>query len=231
MSPNLYRSNFSYLRFDHRRFIHCRRFALILLLLGMVSACKTLSDAPDTSHQGAATWRADASVFTEREQQYLDTHQWRYSAKVGITAPQLRESANIIWEYADQANNVRLFGPLGVGAVRLQFDQYGVELSDNKGVLHQGHSADELLSDIIGWPIPINALSRWLFVLPTAGATYRYQLDENRNVALLEQLGWRIKYSNYKSYGEQFLPRKIVATKQLSPEQAVVVKLIAKTWH
>ena len=50
---------------------------------------------------------------------------WRYSAKVGLTTPEVKEQANLIWEFRDQANNIRLFGPLGYGADKLQFDEYG----------------------------------------------------------------------------------------------------------
>jgi len=156
---------------------------------------------------------------------------WRYAAKVGVTTPALRQVANIVWDYSDQSNNIRLFGPLGVGLVKMQFDQYGVQLTDNRGRVHTGVSAEKLISDIAGWPIPIDALSQWLFVLPLDGAGYRYQLDGDGNVALLEQLGWRIEYSDYQSYGEKFLPRKIVANKPLNENGPVVVKLITKNWQ
>lgn len=204
------------------------RSVLVILLLSVLAACKTL---PEGQNDSDNTWLNSAKIFESRQNQYSASAQWRYSAKVGLSAPQVRESANLIWEYSDQANNVRLFGPLGVGAVRLQFDPYGVEMSDNKGVLHRGDSAEQLLTDIVGWPIPIDALSRWLFVLPTDNAVFRYQIDENNNVVLLEQLGWKIEYSDYKTYGERFLPRKITATKTLPENQSVVVKLITKAWR
>jgi len=170
-------------------------------------------------------------MFKEREQHYQVLNRWRYSAKVGLNTPRTRQVANIIWDYSDQANNVRLFGPLGVGAVRMQFDQYGVELTDNRGRLHQGSNAEELISRIAGWPIPMDALSRWLFVLPTKDAVYRYQLDDDNNIAVMEQLGWSIEYSDYKIYNDRLLPRKIVATKPLANDGAVVVRLITKNWQ
>lgn len=204
------------------------RSMLVIVVLSFLAACKTLTEKPSDD---GAVWLNDANVFKQRQQQYAASNQWRYSAKVGLTAPQARESANLIWEYSDQANSIRLFGPLGMGSVRMQFDQYGVELLDNKGVVHRGDSAEQLLTNIVGWPIPIDALSRWLFVLPTENAVYRYQMDVDKNVVLLEQLGWKIRYSSYKAYGERFLPRKIVATKAISGGEPVVVKLITKAWQ
>jgi len=148
-----------------------------------------------------------------------------------LTAPNVREAANLVWRYDDQANNVRLFGPLGLGAILLHFDQYGVELSDNQGILHRGDSAEALLTEIVGWPIPIDALSRWLFVLPMTDSVYRYQVDADNHIAVLQQLGWEIEYSAYKTYLDKVLPRKIVATKPLANGQEVVVKLISKNWQ
>ena len=71
-------------------------------------------------------------------QSYDSLPVWRYSAKVGISTPVAREQANLVWQFADQSNQVRLFGPLGVGAIKIEFDQYGVVLSDNRSVLHRG---------------------------------------------------------------------------------------------
>ena len=48
----------------------------------------------------------------------------------------------------------------------------------------------------------------------------------------LQQLGWTINYGDYRAYFNDgwFLARKVVATKQVSPEQTVTVKLITKSW-
>jgi len=119
-------------------------------------------------------------------------------------------------------------------------------LSDNKGVLHRGSNAEELLTRVVGWPIPVDALSHWLFALPYSDQPYRFQLDEEGHVAVLEQQGWSIEYSHYKDYGfsdtgsEQLthsdssekrkLPRKLIATKQLADQQQIVVRLNTKSW-
>lgn len=202
-----------------------------------MSACQSLP-VPDA----ATRWYDDPSYFSERSKQVNKQASWRYSAKVGVTTPDIKEQANLIWEFRDQVNHVRLFGPLGVGAIKLEFDDYGVVLSESSGVQHRGKTAEALLTKFVGWPIPIDALSSWMFVLPAEGSAFRYTLDEVQQVKLLEQLGWRIEYSSYKQYGSRLMPRKIVATKSIaessirigaenrSPNQ-VIVKLITKSWQ
>jgi len=228
----------------------CRALA-ITALFSLLAACQNLPKAPNA--QTEVNWLSSSDVFVERQQFARQLKAWQYSAKVGLSTPKLNEQANLIWEFADQANSVRMFGPLGVGAIKLQFDEFGVVLSDNKGLLHRGDSAEQLLTRIVGWPIPIDALSSWMFVLPAPGATYRYALDKNRKVERLEQLGWLIEYSDYRDYQGQLMPRKIVASKILSRstksstankrratvtvgeknaaiDKQIVVKLITKSW-
>ena len=210
-----------------------QRYVVILIVL-IISGCQSLPDPVEADPK--AIWLNDPNQFEQRASRAKQQTKWRYSAKVGISAPSVTEQANLVWEYDDQANNMRLFGPLGIGAIKLQFDEYGVVLSDNKGVVHRGDSAEQLLTRIVGWPIPIDALRSWIFVLPQDGAVYRYQLDENQQVKTLEQLGWRIEYSSYRDFGGRLMPRKIVATRVVSPyagnasESDVVVKLITKSW-
>ena len=106
---------------------------------------------------------------------------------------------------------------------------------------HRGDSAEALLTRIVGWPIPIDALRSWMFVMPTQDAAFRYALDADMRVQLIEQLGWVIEYSSYREYNGEFMPRKIVASKMLfdpnydetnsAADPKVVVKLITKSWN
>lgn len=207
-----------------------RRLGIILLLLVM-TACQTTPKPRQDDESGF--WLQDNRLFEPGLADLKQLSKWRYSAKVGVTTPKVREQANLVWRFADQANNVRLFGPLGAGAIKLEFDQYGVQLSDNQGVLHRGESAEALLGEIVGWPIPIDALSYWLFALPLPDFAYEYQLDDAGRLAKLRQLDWQISYSGYKPYAEsgQLLARKLIATRQVGPDQHVTVKLVTKNWQ
>ena len=207
--------------------------SLLLVAAMLLSACQTVPRSVPTE---VSEWRRDAAYFDAATLELESFDSWRYTAKIGITTPTVREVANMVWEFSDQSNDIRLFGPLGIGAVNLQFDQFGVVLSDNSGVQHRGESAQGLLTQIVGWPIPIDALSSWLHALPDSEAIYRYKLNESgTEVVLLEQFGWQIKYSSYRLYGEGEMsalrPRKITATKTLPDKTKLVVKLVSKSWE
>jgi len=216
------------------------RFILLLLASLLISACTSGPSVNSGSGPSAAKvlipdagWQQGSEYFFENQYLLADSPEWQYSAKVGLSTNSIRESANLVWRFSDQSNSVRLFGPLGAGAVKLEFDQYGVVLSDNKGVVHRGSSAEALLTEIIGWPLPVAALSKWLFVKPDLDLPFQYQLNELGQVVAIRQLGWQIDYSAYRDYQGQQMPRKLTATKNFSSDELglVTVKLVTKSWQ
>ena len=202
-----------------------------ICLLGLsLAACQVMTRSQVSPPK--VMWQADQSHFEQSGRDLRQLQKWQYNAKIGLTIGQRSEQANLLWNYRDQSNEVNLYGPLGAGAVKLHFDQYGVELSDNKGTLHRGNSAEILLSEIVGWPLPIDALSYWLFVMPAPDAAFQYALDQQQQVVSIRQLGWQIEFRDYRAYGEQMLPRKLTATRRVgkNPGELVKVKLITKGW-
>jgi len=197
-----------------------------LLAVCLLAACQ---HKPAVGPDGVSTWLSDSTYFEQAVDNKANP-QWRYSAKVGITTDKIREQANMVWQFQDQSNSVRLFGPLGAGAIKVEFDQYGVRLSDSKGELYSGDSAEQLLEQITGWLIPVDTLSYWLFARPAPEAAFRYQLNPEGSVSVIEQAGWSIRYDDYREYGANGqLPRKLLATKLGSA--TVSVKLITKAWQ
>jgi outer membrane lipoprotein LolB len=217
----------------------CRRLNVfrllhVLILVAGLAACasqpKIVSPA---SELPASEWRSDRQHFSKVAEMLLDMPFWRYSGKIGLRSNGIKESANVVWQMSNQSNDVRLFGPLGMGAVKLEFDQYGVQLSDNEGVVHQGEDAQTLLTEIIGWPLPIDALSRWLFLQPDLTQVFQYRLNGNGQLDAIRQFGWQINYRDYRDYNGRQLPRKLAAEKYFDNTKlgAVSVKLITKDWQ
>ncbi len=200
--------------------------SLALLTLG---ACATPPKVVD--HSGR-NWFTDSEYFTKASR-LKSNPSWKYTAKVGVTTKERRDQASIDWRFADQSNAIRLFGPLGFGAVRIEYDQFGAVISDNKGVRHQGRNVESLINRIVGWPIPVEALSDWLFLKPKDSSPFRYQLDDQNQLFRLEQLGWQITYTDYRDYNGQQMPRKITALRLLPEghQRAAKVKLVTKNWQ
>ncbi|GHA06627.1 outer-membrane lipoprotein LolB [Arenicella chitinivorans] len=202
----------------------------ILALSGilLLSACTSLPSVPGDNSQA---WSRDKQFFSTALEHHDQRLSWRYNAKVGVRTPKANENANLVWQRDDDSHRVRLYGPLGAGAVVIDFDSKGVVVSDNKGEVHRGRSAERLLNRIVGWPIPLEALTFWLFALPNPAAVYQYQLSDDGRVSALRQQGWEIRYSAYRQFENgDWLPRKVVARKPVR-EGEVVVRLVSKSWQ
>lgn len=203
---------------------------VLLAFVVFLGGCQTIPDQPSGA---GIEWLQDDAPFTVPLDDHAKLSGWQFSGKVAVKSPEVNESANIVWRFADQANSVRLFGPLGAGAIKLDFDRYGVQLSDSKGLLHRGNNAEELLTEIVGWPIPIDALTYWLFGLPNPAQAYEYQTNEAGLVTTMKQAGWNISYSAHQDYPprEGSLARKLLAQKELPNDQVLTVKIVTKAWQ
>lgn len=210
-------------------------FKLIKRLL-TVAVSLVLSACPSVKHNEVLRdgWQNDLKVFADRQAWHDGVSAWKLTAKIGISTPEVKESANLVWQVNGESNIMRLFGPLGVGSIRVEFDPNGVTLTDARGRIHQGRSAEVLLSRITGWPIPIDALKYWLFVVPEPESAVQYLMDDDTVVAI-DQRGWQIAYSKFGEPNEwaPSLPRKIVASKTAlygDIEETARVRLIIKSW-
>lgn len=217
---NLLKARFSFLR-----------LAILLLLAG----CQTVPLSSDGAASGDINddWLSDPAPFSAQDLRGEGMHKWAYNAKVGLLINGESDQANLAWEYSDQSNQIRLFGPLGAGAVKLEFDDYGAVLTDSKGRQYRGASAAQLLTELVGWPLPVNAMQYWLFAHPAQGSAFRYQLDDNEDLAALQQLGWKIEFKDWRDYDGRRLPRRLTATKTFAdPELGDVrVKVVTKDWQ
>jgi outer membrane lipoprotein LolB len=103
-----------------------------------------------------------ATVSTIQPQNPKASQHWRLQGKIAMEDNGKMETASLDWQQNYQQYQIRIFGPLGLGAVELNGDSQGVALTDNKGQLHQAASVEALSQQILGYPLPINDLVFWL---------------------------------------------------------------------
>ena len=214
-------------------------FGAVGLVL-FLSACQTLntplpSDGGEGVISGAdqGDWLTDPAPFNDLQ----FPNNWRYAAKAGLVLDGKSEQANLTWQSTDEAgrkNEIRLFGPLGSGAVKLEFSATEAILTDSKGQEYRDINAERLLARTIQWPLPVEALRYWLFASPAPGSAYRYQLNELGQLSELSQLGWELEFKDRRDYEGRRLPRKVFASKtfyEANQPREVTVKLITKSWQ
>ena len=205
------------------------RLAFTLWVLLLLAACQTRIEPP--ADDG---WQRD--TLSASPEEIPET--WELTAKAGLVIDSKSEQANLAWqrrpEIAQPRNNkIRLFGPFGAGTVVLEYGERNVLLTDNKGKEYWGDDAEELLNEIVGWPLPLKAMRYWMFAQPSPDAVYEYHRNEEGQLTGLRQFGWEIQYSDWRDYGDRRLPRKIFAHRldPIGEHKKLSVKLFVKSWR
>jgi len=149
-----------------------------------------------------------------------DIERWRVSGKVGIKSDAEAHSAYINWRQCQDSFDIRLSGPLGQGAATLTGDQRHATLTSREG-RWQGANPEALLSQQLGWPIPVSELLYWVRGLPAPGSDYQRGSEDT-----LQQAGWHIHYQRWHTSQGHRLPTKLSAS-----HPRAKVTLILKQWQ
>ena len=199
--------------------LQLRPLPLIALLI-LLSACSSLHKRETLEFGG------DAAAWQTHRQTVLPLEDWVLQGKIGVRAPNENASGTLTWLQQQKSYDIRLSGPLGRGATRLQGSPAGVMLEMAGQPALYADSAEDLLEQQIGWRLPVEHLLWWVRGLPAPDSASRLQLDTESRLARLSQAGWIIEYSRYQQVDGMQLPQRL----QLSGHN-VLLTLVVTQWE
>lgn len=153
------------------------------------------------------------------QQQRLDLQEWTIRGRLLIKSDEVL-TANIQWRHNGHQDKLKLSGALGMGALLIALDEYGIELDTGDGVKQYSTDVDNFIARQIGFVVPITALRRWVLGAYLQGVPVLHL--ENG----FQQLGWRIVYHEYMQTSAGVLPRRVKITKD-----HIKLKLIIDQWE
>ncbi len=192
---------------------------LLLLLTTLLAACSNLHQRETLDFGGdARAWQAHRAAVQPIQS-------WTLQGKIGVRSPAESGSGTLTW-LQDQGNyDIRISGPLGRGATRLQGNDQGVTLEMAGQYPLQARSAEALLEQQTGWRLPVEHLLWWVRGLPAPDSPSRLQLDPQSRLARLAQAGWTVEYSRYQEVAGRQLPQRL----QLSAND-ILLTLVITQW-
>lgn len=196
-----------------------RNLLLLLLPLALlVGACTTTPrPLPDDREEAWERMRARLEGLAG----------WRAEGRLAVKTGNEGGQARFAWrEYGSGRFSLRLSGPWGQGAARLEGVSGSVELQAADGRRFAGPDARNLLLSVYGWDIPVDALRRWLIGLPTGGSSH--ELDRFGRVASLQWRGWSLDYRRYRQRNDLDLPALLVARRD---DDEVELRLAIDHWR
>jgi len=175
------------------------RVAVLLLAAMLVTACSprvVLVDHP------ASLW--DVQV---RKLQNIDS--WQIKARMAVRSQRKGGQATVLWKRRQTRHDLDLYGPFGSGRLRLQQDTDQATLVDSKKHHYTDRNLQRLLYRRVGWQVPFSSLQYWIVGLSAPGKSEKAQWDEQGRLRSLQQNGWQIQYSDYRTVDQYSLPGRL----------------------
>jgi len=189
----------------HKEF--CKR-AVVLLLVLFVSACQT---AP--KNIGGGLKKFEPSGFADQYQKRSDDSSWKLKGAFSFANEDENVQGKVFWNQTDSQTQIKLLGPLGAGSVKLNIEPHVASMQQGQKT-YTAESADDLMLKVLGWRMPLQSLSYWMYGLAAPDQKARYRSGEKGELIELQQSGWLIRFKQYREI-EGFsllMPRKIFAS-------------------
>jgi outer membrane lipoprotein LolB len=187
-----------------------RLFCLAALCMAL-SACVTTRPKIPPS---AAPWQQRSTALQALAE-------WKLEGRAAVAVGQQGWQANLDWQQQGAVADVHLAGPLGVGAVALKRTRDGVSLNGappSEAVVAQ-------LQDRLGFDLPLDNLRYWLLGVPDPSTPFDLTRDEHDRAQQIVQAGWTVAYDKYLAYQNDWLPARVVLSRD-----DVRVRIVVDHW-
>ena len=163
---------------------------------------------------GCATLPPPAAVeeWPARRHALQALDHWTLSGRMAVAAGDNGFSGGLSWRQAGAQAAIELRGPMGGRALSIRVEGEQLSVTDGDGETVEGEDATRLLARHIGASLPIAELRFWVVGAPAPCIPHHETIGADRRLQLLEQSGWRVSYSSYRSAGEQTLPSRMEIT-------------------
>lgn len=119
---------------------------------------------------------------------------WHASGRFIYEADDQRQSGQFDWRQEDTSYQVRLFGPFGLGSVRIVGDEnlVTIETSDQS---YSSNYPDQLFYQLTDMQIPIQSIGDWL-----TGQSDSFEA---------QRTNWEILYDDFQPQDKYLLPNRV----------------------
>ncbi|WOH37833.1 lipoprotein insertase outer membrane protein LolB [Thalassotalea fonticola] len=194
--------------------------ALIFILVAMLTACSTTKVA------------TDQQLFqnkTQRAEQLSRLHNWTIKGKIAFIEGNSKQSANLYWRQTQHSTNLKLTTFLGVNVLTLS-SKNDIHILTANGKTYQDDNLEDLLNQVSGIRLPVNALVYWIKGLK---AQNEDQITYSETTLLPQTLNawvnntyWQLHYKKYNLVNNLRLASQLTIK-----HQQLVIKMAIHTWE
>lgn len=145
----------------------------------------------------------------QRQKQLAEIKKFSINGQFSLVAPNTQVTGNLIWKQCDQNYQIQLFGPFGMGHVRIVGNQNQVMLQDSRNRKFTASNPETLMQQQLGWALPLTELQYWVKGQAASQLPSEHQVDNQSHLIELKQQNWIINYQNFQTVNHVDLPIKI----------------------
>jgi len=150
---------------------------------------------------------------------------WSARGRLALAVGSDGGSGSFVWTQRGDVAQVRVQGPLGVGALDIVTDGEALTVSDAAGQRLDADAAREQLRQRLGADLPLAQMRYWLLGLAAPGEPARLEAQDGRPRSL-EQAGWTVRYEAVSAIQGWDVPQRLTASRE-----SARVRLIVDEWQ
>ncbi|MCP4832944.1 MAG: outer membrane lipoprotein LolB [Gammaproteobacteria bacterium] len=168
----------------------------------------------------ACTLRKPAAVeWSAHREQVHAASEWSVKGRMAVKVEDDAKAGGQLsmrWQQSKDISQIRLSGPLGVGAWELLWEPECVSVIDADGeqtIQYTGaEAAEDFMRAELGWAFPAQSIRYWVRGLPDPSAVVNERLAANGELLGFDQYGWAIVYERYAEFDGLYMPVRITMT-------------------
>ena len=132
-----------------------------------------------------------------------------FNGRVTVKRGMENSSANLRWVHnpEEDEDEVLIFEPMGQTIARIHRESQGSTLEAD-GRFYVSQDVESLTKQVLGWTLPLSLLSHWVVAVPSKGSEADVQRDAKKQITLMHQAGWEIRYTRYANNFPESLPTR-----------------------
>ncbi|MCX7544459.1 lipoprotein insertase outer membrane protein LolB [Marinicella gelatinilytica] len=154
----------------------------------------------------------------------FDFQNFQLTGKLALSDGQEGGSGQFKWHHLKSATTAQFKAPMGQGDWYIEETLDGATMIVNNEDSYHASSATTLIEDAVGWPVPWEALKKWLVARPLNQEQAVIHTTENSKT--ISEQGWDIVYDRFQEYPKACLPHRIMASK---PPYSI--RLVIRDWQ
>lgn len=190
-----------------------------LLVIGFTSLLGACATLPRVSPDDAE------AMQRQHEEQLARFADWQLSGKISLQDGQDNFSGQLHWRKNSDSYELLIVAPMGRGSWRLEGTEDGAVLTDEKQQIWRGDDAESLLSQRVGWHVPVDDLVYWIRAMRTPDHSTDVEFDAWGRMGRLRDAGWTVTYQAWQESAGMQLPRKMIAS-----SDPYRLKLVINVW-